>query len=142
MSREENIAQAIRFAEEVFNQGNYGVIAEFYATPELAAHLQADAPALRQAFPDLHMVMEDVMADGDRVIQRWTNTGTNTGSFAGFPPTGKTARWGGVTITRFKDGKATEQWIYFDRSVVMRQLGLIPASVPTHPAYKEPASSH
>src|SRR4051812_46508517 len=131
---EDNKALVRRFIEEVFNGGNYNLIEGFYATPELASHIKGDAPLLRKGFPDLHFVVEDLIGEGDKVVVRYTITGTNTGSFMGRPPSGKTATWGGATVITVKDGKFQEEWVYPDRFSAMQQVGVIPASVPAHPS--------
>lgn len=139
---ESNKALIRRFVEEVLNQGKYNIIEGFYATPELASHIKGEAPLLRQGFPDLHFVVEDLIGEGDKVVVRYTITGTNTGPFMGRPPSGKTATWGGVTVTTVKAGKFQEEWVYPDRLSVMQQIGMVPSSMPTHAAQTEAAHSH
>ena len=132
MSVEANKALVRRFIEEVLNQGKFELMPEFYASSKLAMHIQSDGPALRQGFPDVQWVIEDLFAEGDKVATRWTMTGTNSGPFMGRPATGKTARWGGVTIVVLKDGKFVEEWVYPDRLAILQQIGMLPASMPAH----------
>lgn len=139
---EDNKAMVRRFMEEVLNAGNYNLIEEFYASPELASHIKGDAPMLRQGFSDLHFVIEDLIGEGDKVVVRFTVGGTNDGPFMGRPPTGKPARWDGVTITTFKDGKFIEEWVLPDILAVMKQLGVLPANTPRHAHQREATPAH
>ena len=137
---EDNKALVRRFIEEVFNEGKYNLIEGFYATPELASHIKGDSPMLRRGFPDLHFVVEDLIGEGDKVVVRYTISGTNTGPFMGRPPSGKAATWGGVTVITVKGGKFQEEWVYPDRLSLLQQVGVIPASVPAHPSQVAAAS--
>ncbi len=74
-------------------------------------------------FPDLHVVIEDVVAEGDRVAARWTATGTHSGEFAGLPATGRAVRWGGIDIYRLVGGKVAEWWRNDDFIWLLKQLG-------------------
>jgi steroid delta-isomerase-like uncharacterized protein len=71
--------------------------------------------------------VEDVIAEGDRVVVRWTNAGTHAGEFAGIPATGKTFTIGGVDIYRVADGLLCEHWHVVDQLAMLGQLGLLPA---------------
>lgn len=82
---------------------------------------------LRAAFPDLHYTLEDVIAEGDLVVQRATASGTMKGEFLGMPATGKSATWTEIHIVRVKDGKIVEHWANSDQVGMMQQLGLMPA---------------
>lgn len=79
------------------------------------------------AFPDGQWSVEDLIAEGDRVVARTTFRGTHTGDFFGIPPTGIRVEMGGVHIGRFVDGKIIEHWGNNDDLGMMRQLGAIPA---------------
>ena len=82
----------------------------------------------REAFPDLRMEPQDVLATGDKVVARARATGTNQGEFMGMPPTGKTVDVQLIDIIRFgDDGLAREHWGVFDALGMMQQLGAIPA---------------
>lgn len=70
---------------------------------------------LRAAFPDLHYTLDDVIAEGDRVVQRATATGTMLGDFQGMPASGKHATWSEVHILRMRDGKIVEHWASVDQ---------------------------
>jgi steroid delta-isomerase-like uncharacterized protein len=82
--------------------------------------------ALRDAFPDVHITIEDQVAEGDRVVTRWTARGTHTGAFQGIPPTGKRGSMTGIDINRFADGKVVECWTNADDLGLLQQLGVIP----------------
>jgi steroid delta-isomerase-like uncharacterized protein len=83
--------------------------------------------ALRTAFPDIHFAADDILADGDKVVLRWTCTGTHRGPFLGIPPTGKHVNFIGINIYRLRDGKIVERWAVEDWGSVFRQLGATPA---------------
>ncbi|MEV0829291.1 ester cyclase [Nonomuraea rubra] len=79
---------------------------------------------LRRAFPDLHIQIEDVIAEGDRVVTRNTVTGTHRGEYMGIPPTGRSITYKEVIIARFTDGRVAETWAVVDVMSQMRQLGV------------------
>ncbi len=78
------------------------------------------------AFPDLHVEIEDMLAEGDKVACRFHFGGTNRGSFQGMPPTGKSAVVTGTGIFRILGGKLTDNWVNFDALGLMQQLGVVP----------------
>ena len=81
----------------------------------------------KTAFPDLHATVEDVIAEGDKVVTRWTISGTHQGEIEEFgPPTGKQVEIKGITIHRIEEGKIVEEWERYDNLSVMQQLGLAP----------------
>jgi steroid delta-isomerase-like uncharacterized protein len=71
--------------------------------------------------------LEDVIAEADRVVVRWTNAGTHIGEFAGIPPTGKAFTISGIDIYRVADGRLCEHWDVVDQLSMLGQLGLLPA---------------
>jgi steroid delta-isomerase-like uncharacterized protein len=80
------------------------------------------------AFSDLHWEVEDILADGDKVVGRVTITGTHDGEFMGMPPTGKSIRVQGIDIVRFgDDGLGHEHWGVTDAMGMMQQLGVVPS---------------
>lgn len=88
---------------------------------------------MRAAFPDFHETTEDVIAEGDRVMVRWSTRGTHQGAFAGIPPTGKTVTWRGVFILRVAEGRFVEMWQIHDQLGLLQQLGAtvtLPAASP------------
>jgi len=91
----------------------------------LAGHL-AIVRLFRAAFPDQWWQIEDVIAEGDKVVARTTMTGTHQGDFFGIPPTGRSVTLSGVHIMRIADGQVIEHWGSNDDLGLMRQLGVIP----------------
>ena len=139
VSTEENKAVSRRVAEEIFNGGNLDLADELYASdyvlhdPSLPEDL-IGPEGIKQyaamnlgAFPDGHVTVEDQIAEGDKVVSRWTATSTHTGDLMGIPPTGNRVEISGVTINRFSGSKIAEDWYQGDDLGMMRQLGLIPS---------------
>ncbi|WP_435591719.1 ester cyclase [Nocardia sp. bgisy118] len=81
---------------------------------------------LHLAFPDLHVGVEDTIAEGDKVVSRNTVTGTHRGEYMGLPPTGKPITYNEIFIFRFVDGRVAETWGVVDTLGLMRQLGALP----------------
>jgi predicted ester cyclase len=81
---------------------------------------------LLRGLPDLHMTVEDLIADGDRVVIRDSITGTHRGEYMGIPPTGRTITYNEIFILRFADGRIAETWGVVDVLSQLRQLGAIP----------------
>ena len=77
-----------------------------------------------QGFPDLHLDVQDTVADEQMNAQRILFTGTHTGPFRGLPPTGRKVRFSGLEISRMVDGKAAEHWFQMDTLTMFEQLGL------------------
>lgn len=132
---EENKAIMRRIFEEVFNEGNLDLLDELVA-PEFVNHAAPGAPRgpepvkqlvamLRNAFPDQHISIEDMIAEDDKVVMRNTYSGTHEGTFMGIPPTGKRFNQNQVHILRFADGKVVEHWAVRDDLTQMQQLGVI-----------------
>jgi predicted ester cyclase len=82
---------------------------------------------LYRAFPDLHITVEDVIAEGDKVVEMDTVTGTHKGNYMGLPPTGKSVAYSEIFIMRFVNGRIAEIWGVVDVFSPMKQLGMIPA---------------
>ena len=82
---------------------------------------------LLAAFPDISFTVEDMIAEGDKVVTRWTMNATHKGQFGGIPPTGKRVSITGVDISRIVTGKFVESWMYSDRVGLMQQLGVMPS---------------
>lgn len=78
------------------------------------------------AFPDTHFTFDDIVAEGDKVVIRFTWTGTHKGEFQGIPPTNKKITIWGITIVRIVGGKTAEEWEMMDIMGFMQQLGVIP----------------
>lgn len=84
------------------------------------------ASIFRKAFPDLRSTAEDVIVEGDKVVERFSASGTFNGEFMGIPPTGKSYSISGIDIHRLSGGKMAEHWHVVDLFGQMQQLGLIP----------------
>jgi steroid delta-isomerase-like uncharacterized protein len=82
---------------------------------------------MRASFPDLKVTQEDQIAEGDKVVTRWSASGTHKGDFQGIPPTGKLVEVMGIVIDRIAGGKIVDHWEQFDAMSMMIQLGAIPA---------------
>jgi steroid delta-isomerase-like uncharacterized protein len=82
---------------------------------------------LHRAFPDLHITVEDVIAEGDKVVGRNSVTGTHQGEYMGLPPTGKPVAYNEIFIFRFVNGRIAETWGVVDVVSQMKQLGVVPA---------------
>jgi len=80
----------------------------------------------RKAFPDMRSTAEDVIVEGDKVVERYSSSGTFQGEFMGIPPTGKSGGTTGINIFRVANGKIVEHWGNSDDLGMMQQLGIIP----------------
>jgi predicted ester cyclase len=130
-----------RLLEETFNEGNLGLADELIA-PGAVNHDPATPPELRalrgpevfkrtvtmyrEAFPDVKMTVDEVIAAGDKVVLRWHSEGTHRGELAGLAPTGVRASVTGMSIDQWKDGKVIEAWVEWDNLGLARQLGAAP----------------
>jgi steroid delta-isomerase-like uncharacterized protein len=135
MSRDDNIAAQERFAEGVVN-GNLDVIDEVMADDVVdhdPAPDQGPGPQgfkdffsnLRNAFPDLNIEPEHMVATDDDVAIAYTLTGTHQGEFLGVEPTGRQVTARGVQIARFRDGEIVERWGSSDELGILQQLGAV-----------------
>ena len=143
MGAAENAAVVRRWVEEFVSGGNLDLVDELVAETLVAGPGQtpiADArrrlrlsfAAYRQAFPDLRMTADELLASDDTVTLCWTCTGTHTGHFShpelrtfGVPPSGRAARWSGVTVFWFADGRIARVRTGQDTYGLLRQLGLV-----------------
>ncbi|HZI91868.1 MAG TPA: ester cyclase [Thermoleophilaceae bacterium] len=80
----------------------------------------------REAFPDIAFTVDDVIAEGDKVVVRWTATGTHQGEIMGIPATGNKSTVSGIGIDRFEDGKIVEAWNAWDTLGMMQNIGALP----------------
>jgi steroid delta-isomerase-like uncharacterized protein len=139
VSAEENKALSRRVIEEMFNKGNLDVADEILA-PDYVDHdpaspeeirgpegLKAFVATVRSTFPDMHIRIEDQVAEGDLVAMRYVASGTQEGEMGGIPPTGNWAEMSGISIDRFSGGKLAETWDNYDALGMMQQLGVIPS---------------
>jgi len=138
VSTEQNKALVRQLVEEVFNRGNVSRVDEFMA-PDFVDHegvpgypptregFKQSIPMLRSGMPDFNATIDDVVAEGDRVVIRMTWRGTQTGEFMGMSPTGKSISVGVIDIFRIAGGKVVEHWGLMDSMAMMQQLGAMPA---------------
>ncbi len=140
MSTEANKAIVVQLYEEIFNKGDLD-LADKLIAPNAITHdpqlppsvpsgpqgLKAVVTMLRSAFPDDHHTLEDLVAEGDKVVVRTTHTGTHRGTFLGLPPTGKHIANTSIHIFRIASGQLVEVWANRDDLGLLQQLGAIPA---------------
>jgi predicted ester cyclase len=81
---------------------------------------------LLRVYPDLHLTVDDVIAEGDKVVARNTVTGTHQGEFMGVGPTGNSVTYNEIFIFRFAEGRVVETWGVVDVYAQMKQIGVIP----------------
>ena len=138
MSADDNRSLTQRFYAEVWNKGNLDAVDDimtgdfvdhaappgFPSGPEGAKQVFT---MYRTAFPDFRLSLEDLIAEGDKVVARWVTHGTHQGELMGIPPTGKPVTVTGIDLFRFAGGKIAEHWAEFDMMGMMQQLGVIPA---------------
>jgi len=138
MSLEENRAIVRRFTEEVINRGDLAAIERYVATSYLdhtadagqavgAEGLKQRMAMARSAFPDLHLAIDDLIAEGDQVVARVTVSGTHRGEYMGILPTGRPFEIIEIHIVRVVRGKLVEHWGINDHMGLMQQLGVAPA---------------
>jgi steroid delta-isomerase-like uncharacterized protein len=139
MTLEQNKALARRELQELWSEGNLAVADEIFA-PNFVSHqhsrpdeqdvhgvaaYKAFVRQIHEAFPDLHYVLEDQIAEGDKVMTRNVATGTQKGSLMGIDPTNKRAQWAGISIDRIEQGKIVENWVSWDMMGMLQQLGVV-----------------
>jgi steroid delta-isomerase-like uncharacterized protein len=140
--QEQNKAIAKRAFEEILSKGRLELAEQLYAK-DFVNHgirrdikLAEDQAALKgwhEAFPDMSIMPEKLMAEADLVTIYWIARGTNTGTGNGLPATGKKVEQAGITIWRIVDGKIKEEWSAFDQLSMMQQLGLLSGQTATGP---------
>ena len=126
-----------RLFEEVWNKGNLPVTDELFApnyahhdssTPDVGRGPESEkkrATLYRTAFPDLRLTIEDITAEGETVMARWSCRGTHKGDLSGIAPTGKQFTISGISIARIANGKMAEGWVNWDALGLMQQLGVV-----------------
>jgi steroid delta-isomerase-like uncharacterized protein len=136
MSEQENKAVVRRYYDEVLNQGKLELLGDL-AIPDYVEHspfpgqdvglpgLRHRAGLLWAAFRP-QFILDDLIAEGDRVVVRWTNHGMHQGEFLGMPATGRSFTITGMDIHRLRDGKLAEHWDVVDQLSLLQQLGILP----------------
>jgi steroid delta-isomerase-like uncharacterized protein len=129
------------FLEDVLNQGrlerandlvkeNFAELDPLPGQEQGREGLKAIIHVLRTAFPDMHWVVKEMVAEGEKVVTRFVWTGTQRGAFLGIPATGRSVEVKGVVIDRLEDGQMADSRILMDTMGLMQQLGVIPAPPP------------
>ena len=139
MLSETNKTLSLRFFDEVWNEGNLAVVDELIlkdhvnsgpgTPPGLTPGFEGTKQLVkmyRNAFPDIHFTIDEQIAEGDKVVTRWTAQGTHQAELVGIPATGKSSTVTGIVVDRFVNGKIAESWGIFDQFGMMQQLGVIP----------------
>jgi steroid delta-isomerase-like uncharacterized protein len=136
MSLEVNKAIIRRYFDELWNGRKTELIDDLVATdhvihfPSGQVHrvksVQEWTSAAFTAFPDVRFTVDDMIAEGDKVMTRWHYNGTQTGTFLGIPPTGRRVENEGMDVFRIEDGKIAEMWVIQDSLGLLQQLGMIP----------------
>jgi steroid delta-isomerase-like uncharacterized protein len=125
MSVEENKALVRREQAELWNHtGNLDAAAELFAAGQAEAAKQ-EAADFRRGFPDVISTIEDLIAEGDKVVARWRSHATHRGDYMGTPPSGKEVQFTGISVYRIEGGKIAESWTVEDQLGLMRQIGAI-----------------
>lgn len=141
MSTENNKMVVRRYYDEVLNAGKLALIDELAVDAYIEndpfpgqgngrADLQQRVAALLGAFSPCTFTIQDVVAEGDRVVVRWRSSGTHSGSFMGMPPTNRSYSISGIDIHRLSDGRMAEHWHVVDQLSQLQQLGVLPSQVP------------
>jgi predicted ester cyclase len=137
MSEAENKTIARRFNEEVWGRGDQAVLEELL-DPDFVDHdaLPGQAPgreghkqiliAFHSAFPDLNVTTEEILAEGEKVVSRWTARGTHQGELLGIAPTGNGVTIKGIDVLRVAESRIVERWAQFNSLEMMQQLGVVP----------------
>jgi steroid delta-isomerase-like uncharacterized protein len=138
MNVERNKAVVRRYYDEVLNQGHLSVLDDIAADDYVEndpfpgqgnglADFKARVSTLLTAFSPCTFTIEDVVAEGDRVVVRWHSSGTHSGEFLGMPPTDREYTIAGIDIHRLADGRMVEHWHVVDQLSQLQQLGMIPS---------------
>jgi steroid delta-isomerase-like uncharacterized protein len=135
---EQNKTAVRRLFDELWNKGSLPVADELIAstythhdasTPDVGRGPESEKKRVthyRNAFPDMRLTIEDIIAEGETVIARWSCRGQHKGELNGIAPTGKQVAFTGVTIARFAGGKMVEGFVNWDALGLMQQLGVVP----------------
>ena len=140
MPEAENRALFERYFDEVANKDNLDLADEIFAAdyqhhdpanpdprPMIGSQAVKDhLTSLKSAFPDLVFDIDDIVAEGDSIVVRWTARGTNTGDYFGMPATGKPIDITGMNTWNTRDGMAIEGWVNRDDMGLLQQLGVVP----------------
>ncbi len=118
-SKDQNKVVVRRIYEDMWNKGDDRVAGEIFVQPEGVKRFMRE---FLKAFPDLHHTVEELIAEGDRVVARFSAQGTHTGQWKDYLPTGNTIHYTGVTIAQVKGGKIIQHDTWWDRMEVIEQI--------------------
>jgi steroid delta-isomerase-like uncharacterized protein len=132
---EQNKTLARRWFEDLFSRGNLDAANEILSA-EFVDHLTHEdergleelkhyVSIYRSAFPDIQDSVEDIVAEGDKVVVRWTSSGIHQGEFMGVAPTGRHVTFTGMRLFRIADNKIVESWVNIDERGLQEQLGAV-----------------
>jgi steroid delta-isomerase-like uncharacterized protein len=128
LSAEANKTLVRREQEELWNHsGDLDAAEELFASGQVEAAKQ-EAADFRRGFPDVISTVEDLIAEGDKVVARWRSRATHQGDYMGIPPTGKEVEFTGISFYRIEEGKIAESWTVKDQLGLMRQIGAVAES--------------
>jgi predicted ester cyclase len=134
MSAEENKAVVRREQEELWNHtGDLDAAEELFAADQAEAAKQ-EAADFRRGFPDVISTIEDLIAEGDKVVARWRSRATHQGNYMGIAPTGNRIELTGISIYRIEEGEIAESWTVEDQFGLMQQIGAFPEPEQTEEA--------
>jgi predicted ester cyclase len=126
VSVEENKAVVRREQEELWNHtGDLDAAEELFAAGQAEAAKQGAAD-FRRGFPDVISTIEDLIAEGDKVVARWRSRATHQGDYMGIAPTGNEVEFTGISFYRIEEGKIAQSWNIEDQLGLMRQIGVVP----------------
>jgi predicted ester cyclase len=127
VSVEENKTLVRREQEELWNHtGDLDAAAEELFAAGQAEDAKQEAASFRRGFPDVTSTIEDLIAEGDKVVARWRSHATHQGDYMGIAPSGKEVEFTGISVYRIEEGKIAESWTVEDQLGLMRQIGAIP----------------
>jgi len=125
----EQVKQVVRdYYERVLNGRDLDAVAEFFADERMVEGVKAGCFRYFEAFPDLHVALDELIAEGDRVFLRSTMTGTHDGEYKGIPPTGRHIAAESAEVFRVVDGRFVGYWCLANVAGLMRQLTEEPVS--------------
>ena len=133
---EQNKKLARRWFEDLFSRGDLDAANEILSA-EFVDHLPREEERgieelknyvgiYRTAFPDIQDTVEDIVAEGDKVVVRWMSRGTHQGEYMGIAPTGRHVTFTGMRLFRFAENQIAESWVNLDERGLQEQLGAVP----------------
>jgi len=135
LKAEEEMKALAERSLEIWNEGNLDLIDELIA-PNCIRHevdISEDlvgteaykeyVTSMRTTYPDFNVMMDELIIKDDKIIMRWTLTGTNTGPRGELPPTGNKIKVSGINVNKIVEGKTVEEWVYYNYAAGLTQLG-------------------